>query len=702
MNLVIVESPTKAKTIGKFLSRNYKVLSSKGHLIDLPRSIIGVDVDDDFKPKYITIRGKGNILKELKTAAKKAKRVYLAGDPDREGEAICYHIGQALKLDPEQPCRVEFNEITRDAVKDAFKSPRLIDENRFEAQQARRILDRLVGYQISPLLWRKIRGGLSAGRVQSVAVRLICDREEEIEKFVPEEYWSLEAELQNPQSDENPQSDQPFRALLAHHGRKKIKPKTEEETAAVIDAIKGEQFIVDKVTAGKRTRNPLPPFTTSSLQQEASAKLGFTGRKTMSLAQQLYEGVNVGSGETVGLITYIRTDSTKVAQQARDEARSFIDERFGPDFIPAKPPEYKSRRGAQEAHEAIRPTAVNREPAMVKDYLNRDQNRLYKLIWNRFLAGQMAPALYDRVKVTIKVGDYRFQANGSTLRFPGFTVIYQSGEAEKDRILPKMEENDILKLCGLYPEQHFTKAPPRYNEASLVKILEEKGIGRPSTYSPIIETIQSRGYVIRENKVFFPTELGFLVDDLLLNYFPEIVDVDFTAKLEQQLDDIEEDKQEGIKVIRDFYDGFFRERLVEADRNIERVEIAPEVSEETCVKCGENLIFKHGRYGRFLACPSFPECRYTKKVVKDTGVECPLDGGMIVERRSRKGRTFYGCGNYPACEYSLWNKPLPERCPECNSLLTEHWKNGDMIARCSNRDCGYEQERTTEIAAARN
>jgi DNA topoisomerase I len=696
MNLVIVESPTKARTISKYLSKNYKIIASQGHLIDLPRSKLGVDLDNDFEPSYITIRGKGNILKELKEAGKKADRVFLAADPDREGEAICWHIGNALKINLKEPCRVEFNEITKTAVKEAFKKPRLIDHNRVDAQQARRILDRLVGYQISPLLWRKIRSGLSAGRVQSVAVRLICEREEEIKKFIPEEYWSLDALLEDDHSKVS------FKAALDRFKRKKIELKNGSQAEEVVNAVRNEKFEVDQIIRNQRKRKPWAPFTTSSLQQEASSKLGFTGRKTMSIAQQLYEGINVGSNETVGLVTYIRTDSTRVSAQVQEEARAFIMKKYGADFTPEKPPFYKSRKGAQEAHEAIRPTSVMREPSLVKQYLSHDQNRLYKLIWDRFMASQMKPAVFDQVRVNINAGEYTFKATGSTLRFPGFLVLYQGEEAEKETVLPEMKEGQILTLIKLLPEQHFTQPPSRFNEASLIKMLEDKGIGRPSTYSPIIETIQSRGYVVKENKAFAPTELGFVIVELMISYFPEVIDVDFTVKLEKQLDEIEEGKQDWLKVLKGFYNGSFKDRLAVAEQKIEKVEVAPELSEELCPQCGQQLVYKHGRFGRFLACPAYPECRFTKKIVKETGVACPLDGGMIIERRSKKGRIFYGCSNYPECNFSVWNKPLHTRCPECGSLMTEIRKGDSKLARCTNKDCSSEGNVTKKKAAAEN
>ncbi len=694
MNLVIVESPTKAKTISKFLSKRYKVLASQGHLIDLPRSKLGVDLDNGFEPQYITIRGKGKILKELKEAGKKADKIYLAADPDREGEAICWHIGRALKLDLDQPCRVEFNEITKDAVKAAFKEPRLIDSSRVEAQQARRVLDRLVGYQISPLLWRKIRSGLSAGRVQSVAVRLICEREEEINNFKSEEYWTIDALLEDEKSKGS------FKANLERYKGKKIELTNQDQAHDIVENLKQKNFVVDEVKRSKRKRRPLAPFITSSLQQEASSKLGFTSRKTMSIAQQLYEGINIGGGETVGLITYMRTDSTRLSAQAQEEARTMIKEKFGADFLPAKPPVYKAKKGAQEAHEAIRPTFATREPAAIKDYLSRDQNRLYKLIWNRFIASQMAPALYDQVRVIIAAEDYGFKATGSTLQFPGFMVIYQADDEEKDTVLPALEEKQALKLIELLSEQHFTQPPPRFNEASLIKTLEEKGIGRPSTYSPIIETIQSRGYVVKDKKAFIPTELGFIVVDMMKNYFPEVINIDFTAELENQLDRVEEGTLDWQRVISDFYEGYLKERLAVADEKIEKVEIAPEVSDENCPNCGSQLIFKHGRFGRFLACPSYPDCKFTKKIVNNTGVSCPIENcdGSIIERRSKKGRVFYGCSNYPECTFSMWNKPLREPCPKCGSLMAEKWKGRTKSGLCTNKDCGYEKKFSEEKA----
>ncbi len=690
--LVIVESPAKARTLKKFLGPKYRVLASLGHLIDLPKSKLGIDLESDFEPRYITIRGKGKILQQLKEAGKKAEQVYLAADPDREGEAICWHIGRALKIDPEEPCRVEFNEITRAAVKEAFKKPRPVDMDRVDAQQARRILDRLVGYQISPLLWRNVRGGLSAGRVQSVALRLICERQKEIDLFEKEEYWTLEALLQANGAGSR------FKALLERFRGEKIELPDEEAVESVIAGLSGTPFIVKQVKKSRRKRRPAPPFITSSMQQEASSKLGFTGRKTMALAQQLYEGISLGGGQSSGLITYMRTDSTRVAAQAQAEAREMIVRQFGDDYIPPRPPQYRSRKGAQEAHEAIRPTAPGNTPAAVAAYLTRDQARLYRLIWERFVASQMAPAVYDQVRVDIAAGEYGFKAAGSSLIFPGFLKVYQGADKEEETVLPPMLEGQELKLVDFLPQQHFTQPPPRYNDASLIKTLEEKGIGRPSTYVPIIETIISRGYVIREKKAFAPTELGFVVVDLMKQHFPEIIDIDFTAGMEERLDQIEEGKLERSAVLHKFY-GPFQEQLRRAEQEMEKIELEAEVSEEECPQCGEKLIYKHGRFGRFLACPGYPECKYTKNIVQQTGVPCPLDGGMLVERRSKKGRIFYGCSNYPRCTFSLWDKPLPLKCPRCGSLLVQPVRRGKKEIRCSNKECGYRASDPQEAAA---
>lgn len=680
--LVIVESPTKARTLKKFLGSRYRVLASQGHLIDLPKSKLGIDLENGFAPRYITIRGKGKVLQQLKEAGKKAEKVYLAADPDREGEAICWHLSQALKITPDHPCRVEFNEITKTAVKEAFKRPRQIDLDRVDAQQARRILDRLVGYQISPLLWRNVRSGLSAGRVQSVALRLICDRQKEIDDFVEEEYWTLEALLRAAGAD------MPFKALLERRRGEKIALPGQPDVDTVMADLKDACFTVREVKESKRRRRPSAPYITSSLQQEAASRLGYTGRKTMALAQQLYEGINLGDNQTAGLITYIRTDSTRVALQAQQEARELVASRYGEDHLPPRPPLYRSRKSAQEAHEAIRPTSVRRAPEELEAYLSRDQARLYRLIWERFLASQMAPAVYDQVRVTITAAGYEFKASGSSLVFPGFLKVYSAAEREEETVLPPLQKGQELELIEFLPRQHFTQPPPRYNDASLIKILEEKGIGRPSTYVPIIETIISRGYVEREKKAFLPTELGFVVADLMKRHFPEVIDLDFTARMEEQLDQIALGKLERNAILHDFYRSF-EKQLQAAEQEMERVELKAEVSEETCPQCGQNLVYKHGRFGRFLACPGYPECKYTQKIVTPTGVLCPLDGGMLVERRSKKGRIFYGCSNYPRCDFSLWDRPLPQTCPRCGSLMVQPNRRGKKVVQCSNRECGY-------------
>ncbi len=679
--LVIVESPTKARTLKKFLGSKYQIMASQGHLIDLPKSKLGIDLEKDFEPRYITIRGKGKVLQQLKEAGKKAEKVYLAADPDREGEAICWHLSQALKIDQESPCRVEFNEITKTAVKEAFKEPRQIDMDRVDAQQARRILDRLVGYQISPLLWRNVRSGLSAGRVQSVALRLICERQKVIDAFVEEEYWTLAVLLQANGADTL------FEASLERHLGKKVALADRQAADAVIAALTGVPFTVKRVKKSQRRRRPAPPFITRSLQREAATKFGFTGRKTMTLAQQLYEGINVGT-QTAGLITYIRTDSTRVAAQAQAEARELIAARFGGDYLPARPPQYRSRKSAQEAHEAIRPTSLQSTPESLQAYLSSDQARLYRLIWSRFIASQMSPAIYDQVRVEITAGEYEFRATGSSLLFPGYLQVYPTAEKEEETVLPSMEEGQSVTLAEFLPRQHFTQPPPRYNDASLIKVLEEKGIGRPSTYVPIIETLISRGYLLRENKAFTPTELGFIVADLMKRHFPEVIDLDFTARLEERLDEIEEGKLERNTVLHKFYSSF-EQQLQAAEQEMEKIELKAEISDEKCPQCGENLVYKHGRFGRFLACPGYPECKFTKNIVKETGVRCPLDGGMLVERRSKKGRTFYGCDNYPECRFTLWDKPLAQNCPRCGSLMVQPNRRRKGVIRCSNKECAY-------------
>jgi len=679
-SLVIVESPAKARTIKKFLGSKYTVKATMGHLIDLPRSQFGVDVENDYQPKYITIRGKGDILRELKKTAKKSDRVLLATDPDREGEAIAWHVAQALELDNAK-CRVEFREITKQAVTNAIKNPRHISENLVAAQQGRRILDRIVGYKLSPLLWAKVKRGLSAGRVQSVAVRLICDREAEIESFVSEEYWSVVGLLQNSAGNQ-------FEAKLVQRNHKKIKLRNEAEALQVKENIQGLPWVVAAVSRKDRKRHPAPPFTTSTLQQEAARKLNFTPRRTMSIAQQLYEGLDIGEQGSVGLITYMRTDAVRVANEALQEVRRLIEQNYGKPFVPAKPNYYKSKSQAQDAHEAIRPTDAWRTPDSVKPYLNRDQFRLYRLIWERFVASQMESAVIDSVSADIQVGDYTFRATGSSIKFPGFIQIYVEGSDEQEEqtaMLPELAENEKVTCKDLQLNQHFTQPPPRYTEAMLVKALEEKGVGRPSTFAPTIDTIQKRGYVVLQDKRFVPTELGKIVIDILKENFAELIDVDFTASMEQKLDEIEAGQAKWIEVIDEFYQEFIQ-LLEKANQELEKVEIKDEVSDQQCDKCGAYMVIKQGRFGKFLACPNYPECKNTKPILKSTGVPCSFcDDGEIVERRTKKGRLFYGCSNYPDCEFTSWYKPVKEKCPHCGHNLVLKARQSQPM--CNNKAC---------------
>ncbi|PPQ49880.1 type I DNA topoisomerase [Paenibacillus peoriae] len=667
-SLVIVESPSKAKTIGKYLGSKYIVKASMGHIRDLPKSQIGVEVENDFNPKYITIRGKGSILKELKDARKKVKKVYLAADPDREGEAIAWHLAHALELDDTADCRVVFNEITKQAVKDAFKTPRKINMDLVNAQQARRILDRLVGYKISPLLWKKVKKGLSAGRVQSVAVKIILDRENEISEFVPEEYWTITAKLAI--------KDSTFEAKFHKLRGEKKELSSEADVQEVLEAIGKSHYKVRDVKEKERLRNPSPPFTTSSLQQEAARKLNFRASKTMSVAQQLYEGVDLGKEGTVGLITYMRTDSTRIAASAQEEAKELIIQKYGEAFVPETPRQYsKKAANAQDAHEAIRPTSALRDPETVKPFMSRDQFRLYKLVWERFMASQMASAIMDTLSVDIEAGETIFRAAGSKVRFPGFMKVYvegnDDGKTEEDKLLPPLQPGDKLKKEAVEPKQHFTQPPPRYTEARLVKTLEELGIGRPSTYAPTLETIQKRGYVAIEEKKFFPTELGELVIEQMEEFFPEILNVEFTANMEGDLDHVEEGEGNWVKVLSDFYESF-EKRLEVAEEEMKEIEIKDEVSDVICDKCGSQMVYKLGRFGKFLACSAFPDCRNTKPIVKDIGINCPTCGeGHVVERRSKKGRVFYGCDRYPECDFVSWDKPSIKPCPSCSSLMVE-------------------------------
>ncbi|SDW51959.1 DNA topoisomerase I [Marininema mesophilum] len=687
-SLVIVESPAKAKTIGKYLGKKYIVKASMGHVRDLPKSQLGVDTKNRFEPKYITIRGKGDILKELRDARKKVKRVYLAADPDREGEAIAFHLAHSLNLEVDEECRVVFNEITKQAVKDAFKKPRKINMDLVEAQQARRILDRLVGYSISPVLWKKVKKGLSAGRVQSVAVKLIIDREHEIRNFIPEEYWTVTAILDA--------MGETFEAKFHGYGKKKEELKSEEDVHKLLEAIKGKRYIVEDVKKSDRRRNPAPPFITSSLQQEAARKLNFRAAKTMAVAQQLYEGVDLGKKEgTVGLITYMRTDSTRISPTAQEEVREYVVNTYGESYLPSSPRTYKSKAGAQDAHEGIRPTSTLRTPREMKPFLSRDQNRLYKLIWERFVASQMASAVMDAISADILVGDALFRATGSKVKFPGFMKVYVEGnddnKKEEDKYLPALEAGQKLKKKKLDPKQHFTQPPPRYTEARLVKTLEEKGIGRPSTYAPTLDTIQRRGYVMLEDKRFVPSELGEIVISLMQEFFPEILNVEFTVHMEENLDHVEEGKLDGVEILERFYVDF-EKRLEVAEEQMKEVEIKDEVSDEVCEKCGRVMVYKFGRYGKFLACSGFPDCRNAKPIVKSTDVTCPkCKQGEIVERKSKKQRTFYGCDRYPACDFVSWDKPIPRTCPKCTNMLVEKKRKKGTWIQCT--ACDFEEEK---------
>lgn len=684
-NLVIVESPAKAKTIKKFLGRNYKVEASMGHVRDLPKSKLGIDLEDDFEPNYITIRGKGKTLNKLRKAAKKSEDVYLATDPDREGEAISWHLAYALKLSDEDNNRIEFNEITKTAIQNAIKNPRTINKDLVDAQQARRLLDRIVGYRLSPLLWKKVRKGLSAGRVQTVAVKIICEREEEIRNFEEEEYWSLEVDLKN-------DNDEKLKADLYRIDNKKFNLESKEEVDQVIADIKDQDFEIVKVKKRKRRRNPKSPFTTSTLQQRASNKLNYTAKKTMFLAQQLYEGIDIGSSGTVGLISYIRTDSTRLSNEAKNGAKDYILNKFGDKFLKSSKKKSKNNSNAQDAHEAIRPTDTQRTPEKMKKHLSKDQFKLYDLIWKRFVASQMSPALYESISAQFKVGDrYKFRVSGSRLLFPGHLIL--TGKAKEDDIdLPVLNEGDRYSLLKTNPEQHFTTPPPRYSEASLVKTLEEEGIGRPSTYAPTLSTIESRDYVEKEGRYFKPTELGETVTELLTDYFPDVTDVEFTADLEKRLDEIEKGNEDWKKILRDFYEPFYQ-RLENARENMESVQIVEE-TDEVCEKCGSPMVVKYGRYGKFLACSSYPECKNTKPYLIKTGVDCPeCKDGEVIERTSKKGRTFYGCSNYPDCNFMTWNKPVEKPCPECGSLMVEKTtKAKGKHYKCTNKECGHTEK----------
>ena len=683
-NLVIVESPAKAKTIKKFLGTNYEVMASNGHVRDLPKSQLGIDVDNDYEPKYITIRGKGDIIAKLKKDAKGVDHIYLATDPDREGEAIAWHLAYILKIDPNEKVRITFHEITKSAVVSSVKKPRAVDIDLVDAQQTRRFIDRIVGYSISPILWKKVKKGLSAGRVQSVAVRMICDREDEINAFVQEEYWTLAMKGQVTGSDNI------FEAMFYGQNNVKMELASKEQTDAIVEHMKKADFTITSVKKGTKTRSPAAPFTTSTLQQDAARKLNFTTKKTMMLAQQLYEGVDIkGSGST-GLVTYIRTDSKRISDDAANAAKQYILDQYGESYLPSSPRIYKNKSSAQDAHEAIRPTDLNLQPELIKESLSRDQYRLYKLIWERFIASQMANAEYDTIRAEITDQDgYIFRANGLKTTFKGFIKIYTEGrdeedEDEKDSELPQLNEGDKVSVLQFLPKQNFTQPPARYNEASLVKALEDNGIGRPSTYSPTISTIISRGYVGKEKKTLFPTDLGKIVNDVMLHYFPEVVNLTFTASLEERFDDVEEGTVQWKKVVDDFYKSF-SVALENAQENMDKIEIPDEVSDVICEKCGRNMVVKLSRTGKFLACPGFPECRNTKPIIVETGVDCPKCNGKILEKKSKKGRTYFGCENHPECDFFLFDRPVNEKCPKCSSLLIHKYSN----IKCSNQECDY-------------
>jgi len=685
-NLVIVESPAKAKTLKKFLGSKYKVEASVGHVRDLPKSDMGIDFDNDFEPKYITIRGKGDVLANLRKEVKNAKKIYIATDPDREGEAIGWHLYHALKLQDKNAGRVSFNEITKDAVKKSIKEARDIDMTLVDAQQARRVLDRIVGYKISPLLWKKVKRRLSAGRVQSATMKLICDREEEIQNFVPEEYWTVAAVAHDGKNK--------FDIRLATVNGKKAELGSKAETDKLLAEIKKSEFVVDEIKTGTKARKPSPPFTTSTLQQEASKALGFATNKTMQIAQQLYEGIDIKGEGTIGLVSYIRTDSVRVSDEAYADVKAHIVENFGAEYAAVEKIEYKQRGRSQDAHEAIRPTYTRLSPVIIKDSLSRDQFKLYKLIWERFVACQMTSAVFETLGVKINAGRAVFRASTSVLKFAGFLSVYKSTEEDEDDDtgkIPELKEGKKLKASDVEGTQHFTMAPPRYSDASLVKSLEELGIGRPSTYSAIITTILHRAYVVKENKVFYPTELGEIVNEIMENNFGDIVDIDFTAKIENDLDKIEDGGLEWKELIRRFYTEF-EPRLAEAEEKIGEITIEDEKTDIICDNCGVNMVIKYGKFGKFLACPSFPDCRNTKPFFEEAGVGCPKCEGKVLIKKTKKGRKYYGCENSPDCEFMSWNKPAGENCQNCGNYLVEKGSKTRRVVCEGDDSCGYSRE----------
>lgn len=684
--LVIVESPAKAKTIRKYLGSSYKIKASMGHIRDLPKSQMGVDIENNFEPKYINIRGKADLINDLKKEAKEADRVFLATDPDREGEAISWHLAHLFKIDGNEKCRVTFNEITKNAVVTAIKSPRGIDMDLVNAQQARRVLDRIVGYKISPLLWRNVKKGLSAGRVQSVATKMICDREAEIDAFVPEEFWRIEAVLKK-------SNGKTFLSKFYGSKNKKMELRQKADVDKVMKGLQGVPFIISKVKHGEKKRTPAPPFITSTLQQDAARKFGFTTKKTMMLAQQLYEGVEIEGEGSVGLITYMRTDSVRISAEAIAQCRDFIQKNYGEKYLPEKARVYKTKSAAQDAHEAIRPTTPDLPPERVKGSLSRDLFRLYKLIWERFIASQMEAAVYDTMTVDIEAGDYLFKSTGSRVTFKGFMVLYEEGtdeenQEEKEPMLPELAEGEQVTPVELKPSQHFTQPPLRYTEATLVKALEEKGIGRPSTYAPTISTIISRGYVVKDKKYLLPTELGKIVNKLMEEYFKDIVNINFTADMETRLDDVEDGKRDWKELLNDFYSQFGK-TIKSAEEKISKVEIPVEESDEVCEKCGRRMVVKMGKYGKFLACPGFPECRNAKPILEEAGVLCPKCGGKILNRKTKKGRNYLSCANYPNCDFSSWDMASDRKCPKCGNFMTQKYKGDKIQYTCSLESCAH-------------
>lgn len=687
-NLVIVESPAKAKTLKKFLGSNYKIEASMGHVRDLPKSEMGINIEEDFEPKYITIRGKGELLAKLRKEVKSANKIYLATDPDREGEAISWHLLYALKLNEnsdKKVYRITFNEITKNAVQKSIKEAREIDMNLVDAQQARRALDRIVGYKISPLLWKKVKKGLSAGRVQSVALRLICDRDEEIENFIPEEYWTIDADLKL-------EKNKILKTKFYGKNDKKMDISSKEEVSKILNNIENSNFIVTEVKEGKRQKNSLPPFTTSTLQQEASKIYGYASSKTMLIAQQLYEGISIKDEGTVGLVSYIRTDSVRISDEAYLQAKDFVINNYGEEFFAKERKIYKSKGKTQDAHEAIRPTYTDRTPDSIKDSLTIEQYKIYKLIWERFLASQMAPAIFITKTIKIKANEYDFRASGSILDFEGYLKVYKKNEEkakenDEDIIIPDISVEQQLQCKEIKPLQHFTQPPARYTEATLIKTLEEIGVGRPSTYAPTISTITARNYVTKEQKVFYTTELGEIVNHLIKNNFGNVINVDFTAKMESQLDEIEEGQIEWKQVLRDFYPSF-ENMIEEAYEKIEHIDIEDEKTDILCEKCGANMVIKYGKYGKFLACPNFPTCSNIKPFFEEAGVNCPECNGKVLIKKTKKGRKFFGCENNPDCEFVSWSKPTGGKCPKCNSFLIEKGTKKKIIS-CSNDDCGY-------------